>query len=121
MLEKIAGIDFLAKEVCYHAICRTQYQSLAEKVRKSLACEKYVWHASRKVHVKAFKEICSIVEESIIEKSEVSFLTDLTSLYRSILVDKGIDEDILFTCQHLQDKLARHFAGRILFDNGNKR
>ena len=33
MLEKIAGIDFLAKEVCYHAICRTQYQSRAEIVR----------------------------------------------------------------------------------------
>ena len=80
-----------------------------------------MWHESREVHVESFKEICSIVEESIIEKSEVSFLTDLTSLYRSILVDKGIDEDILFTCQHLQDKLARHFAGRILFDNGNKK
>ena len=64
------------------------------------------------------------MEDSIIEKNEVTFLTDLTSLYKSILQEKCGDDDVLCTRQHLQDKLktkSRHFAGRILFDNGNKR
>ena len=89
MLEKISGIDFLAKEVWYHAICRSNYQSRTDNIiKKSYSVENNVWHDTRKSHSNTFSEICSLVQESVIEKETVYFMSELTSQYKSILLEK---------------------------------
>lgn len=35
MLARLGDIDFVAKEIVYHAICRTKYQTKAEQIKKS--------------------------------------------------------------------------------------
>ena len=122
MLEKISGIDFLAKEVWYHAICRSNYQSRTDNIiKKSYSVENNVWHDTRKSHSNTFSEIYSLVQESVIEKETVYFMSELTSQYKSILLEKTGEDDINFTSQHLEDKLVKHFGEQIMFNNGNKK
>ena len=35
MFARIGDTDFVAKEIAYHAICRTSYQTRADQVKKS--------------------------------------------------------------------------------------
>ena len=114
MLDKISGIDFLAKD----PYCRRSYQSQAENI--TVATSTY-WHDSINLHAEVFNEICNIVKLSVLENYDVFFISELTGLYRSILMERGLDEDLLFTSQHLQEKLLKHFDGEISVDSGNKK
>ena len=35
MFARIGDIDFVAKDIAYHAICRTRYQTRANQVKKN--------------------------------------------------------------------------------------
>ena len=113
--------DFVAKEIRYHAICRTELQNCAEL--KSSIKIKNDWHKTRDAHAVASEEIHRHVKECVIENDEAHFMKNLVSSYRSIPVDVGGPsfQDVVFTSQHLQEKLRLSFGDSILFDHGNKR
>ena len=72
LLSKLGSVDFVAKEIRYHGICRTKYQPAAEQVSKTSQNKKAakrsinIWHSGREVHSVAFKSICWLVENQII-------------------------------------------------------
>ena len=111
----------LWQEIRYHAICRTELQNRAEL--KSSTKIKNDWHKTRVAHAVAFEEIHIDMRECVIENDEAHFKKNLVSNYRSILVDVGGPsfQDVVFTSQHLQEKLRLSFGDSILFDHGNKR
>ena len=123
MLKKVRGIDFLAKEVWYHPVCRSLYQSPADFIVKKANTDNIdsTWHETRRVHADAFAQIVDIVETSIVQQGNVHLMSELRSLYRSLLDEWNIDEDLTFTTQHLEEKLIKQFGPIISFDTGNKK
>ena len=114
-------IDFVAKEVRYHSMCRVEYQRRAELHTRTKPSD--TWHDVRDAHKTAFDEVCRFVTELVIEKDEAYLMIQLTSHYRSVLID--IDhssfKDVTFTSQDLEKKLRRYFEDKIKIDGGNKR
>ena len=77
MLSHMKCIDVIAKEVHYHNICRTRYQTKAETLTKTPEMDaKTQWHGARELHSKAFKVVCRFVDERILKNEEVSFLVN---------------------------------------------
>ena len=72
LLSKLGSVNFVAKEIRYHGICRTKYQTAVEQVSKTSQNKKAakrsinIWHRGREVHSVAFKSICWLVENQII-------------------------------------------------------
>ena len=112
--------DFIAKEVRYH-MCRVELQSRAEQ--KRYASKNSIWHEVRDVHAIAFDAIKDFVQKTIINNEEAHFMKDLVLHYHSVMVDVGgpAYDDVIFTTQHLEDKLTTFFGKIIMFDNGNKK
>ena len=77
LLSILGSIDFVAKEIHYHGVCRTKYQTAAEQVSKTsqnkeaTKCPINLWHRVREVHSEAFKSIYSLVEDQVITGGEV--------------------------------------------------
>ena len=50
LLSKLGSVDFVAKDIRYHGICRTKYQTAAEQVSKTrqnkeaAKCSINIWH-----------------------------------------------------------------------------
>ena len=94
MLARIASVDFTAKEVRYHSICRKNYQKAAEtninKVEENKEQgNKTYWHLERMVYTKAFDALVSFVEVNIIEREEVHLLANINQHYRALVRDIG--------------------------------
>ena len=93
LLSKLESVNFVDKEICYHGICRTKYQTAAEQVSKAsknkkvAKCLTYFWHRGRGVHSEAFTSICSLVEDQVITDGYVLGLKDAFNIYVSILED----------------------------------
>ena len=84
--------DFVAKEIRYDPICRTELENRTES--KAAAKMKIAWHDTRDVHT---------VEKHVIEKDQAYFMKYRVSNYYSILADVGglAYENVSFTSQHL--------------------
>ena len=124
MLSTIRFIDVIAKEVHYHNIYRTRYQTKAESASsKSVETDRTKWHQARTLHSEAFAAVCKFVYDHIIRKKEVSLMVDLTNLYMYVLEELGGDEykDSCFTSQKLAEKLNSHYKQDIVMDDGNKK
>ena len=115
LLSKLGSIDFVTKEICYHGICRTKYQTAAEQISKTsqnkeaAKCSINLWHRGREVHSEAFKSICSLVEIQFITGGNVLGLKDAFSNYNSII--EYLDAENLvasYTAQKLEEKLKLH-------------
>lgn len=79
-ISKISGIDFIAKEVRYHQICRVEYSNKAKSSKKVKDSSSQFWKI-RNAHKKAFESLCLFIEETIIKNEQVFFLSDLHSHY----------------------------------------
>ena len=119
--DQVTIVDFIAKEVRYHSMCRVEYQRKAEL--RSTKKPTSTWHNSRDTHDTAFHQICQFVNEKIINGDEAYLMKYLTSHYHSVLSDINTSaaKDVIFTTQHLQDKLFKHFGEKIKIDQGNKK
>ena len=82
LLSNLGSIDFVAKEIYFHGICRTKNQTAAEQVSKTsqnkevAKCSTNFLHTGREVHSQAFKSICSLVEDQVITGGDVLDLND---------------------------------------------
>ena len=116
MLVTVTEIDFITKCPYYHGICRTKYQTEAEKLMKKDNKSSH-WQKSRDAHSEAFAEVSSIVEDSILVKKEVALTADLANQYNSIL-DQGYQP---VSTQDLERKLTKKFEGKIVIQGGKTR
>ena len=93
------------KNIVYHNICKKNFDNRI-KTQAASEREPTEWHVSRMIHKKAFEEVCSFVNENIIEKEQSFLLSFLHSLFVDYLL------------KHLDNELANvkpyHFESRLL-------
>ena len=130
MLRKISGVDFVAKEIVYHAVCRKGYQARAEATFKEKAekdatnqPQSTEWHQQRKVYSQAYEIIQEFIEEKVCVLQEVHYLNDVNNLYHAVIKDIGGEgfEETAPTTQKLQNKLLETFAERICITKSTAR
>ena len=121
LLSKLRSVDFVAKEIRYHGICRTKYQTAAEQVSKTSQnkeAEKRsinLWHRGREVHSETFQSICLFVEDQVITDGDVLGLKDAFNNYISILEDLDVENLVAsYLVQKLEEKLKLHFKELII-------
>ena len=105
MLARITSINFVAKEVRYHAFCRKKYQSDAEATEEGRSAKKKnqndqllkngkeippspstrPWHKERDLHDNAFNALKVFIDEHVIVNKEVHLLSDINKYYESLL------------------------------------
>ena len=124
-LSKLGSVDFVAKEIRYHGICRTKYQTAAEQVSKTsqnkeaAKCSINFWHRGKEAHSEALKSICSLVEDQIITGGNVLGLKDAFNNYVSITEELDAENLVAsYTAQKLGEKLKLHFKERIIIHKG---
>lgn len=119
MLVTIGEVDFITKEPHYHGICRTKYQTEADKMmpKQPNNTNSSYWHKSTDSHTDAFTSICDIVEDSILVKKEVVLTADLMHQYNHLLT-----EDYQYTTtQDLERKLSKKYKDKIRIQRGKTR
>lgn len=130
MLTRIGEIDFKAKEVKYHAVCRSKYQTEAqsthymkesrEKENREGEPQPSYWQQERDVHTQAFDALACYIEETIIANSVVHLLTDVNDQYCALLHEIGGDnfKDATPSVQKLEEKILKRFPHRIRIEKG---
>ena len=101
LLAKIQDISFSAKEVCYHSICRVEYENIAKATplaKEELSLKKTdnggemkeqpsLWYQTRNAHKKAFVALADHITEEVINGKEVLFVADLNRFYEELVND----------------------------------
>ena len=122
MLARLGDVDFVAKEIGYHGICSTKYQTQAEQISKKTPAMKTPsnWHKTRSLHDEAFKSLSRIIEEEIINKEEIYIMNDLNDQYVAILSDLSAEQDCspTSTTQSLETKIKQHFKDKVQIQKG---
>ena len=85
MLVKITDVDFVAKEIRYHGMCRVKYQKEAEYVSGQKKNQRGHWHLEREIYADAFVALANQVEEEIIRGKQVYRVNDLLIMYQSLI------------------------------------
>ena len=117
MLARLGDVDFVAKEIDYHGICRGKYQTQSEQISKKKPAMKTPsnWHKTRSLHDEAFKSVSRVIEEEIINKEETYIMNDLNDQYVVIFSDLSAEQDcsITSTTQPLETKIKQHFKNKV--------
>ena len=128
LLAKIQDICFSAKEVCYHSICRVEYENIAKATplaKEELSLKKInnggemkeqpsLWYQTRNVHKKAFVALVDHIREEVINGKEVSFVADLNRFYEELVNDLIDDEsDFSYNARKLEGKIMTCFGDQI--------
>ena len=106
LLAKIQDICFSAKEVCYHSICRVEYENIAKATplaKEELSLKETnnggemkeqpsLWYQTRNAHKKAFVALADHITEEVINGKEVLFVADLNRFYEELVNDLIDDE-----------------------------
>lgn len=125
MQTKLSNIDFVAKEVKYHNICRVAYQNKHNQFHDSkkkntdhLNFQKSPWHINRNFYNIANLSVCDVIEQSIIKFKKMILLNVLHNEYLNLLceISDGLFVDSSHTSQHLEDKLKRTFENKVKFE-----
>ena len=114
--------------MCYHLICRVEYQSRAKLVsNRSIKTgegqqngqDESWWHFSRRIHNEAFKALSATIDIQIIEDEEVFLTKDLSTQYNALLLETGGDEfENSSTLQKLETKLKQMYGDKISIEQG---
>ena len=127
MLVKIKDVCFVAKEIHYHALCRTRYQMKAEQMssqdKRSLGhCDGSIndWHLSRQIHKQSFEIVCHFIDEFILQKKEVYMIKELNKLYMAALGDLGGIEfkDVDISSDKLAKKINDKYGEQVTIEKG---
>ena len=128
LLAKIQDICFPAKEVCYHSICRVEYENIAKATplaKEQLSLKKInnggemkeqpsLWYQTRNVHKKAFVALVDHIREEVINGKEVLFVADLNRFYKELVNDLIDDEsDFSYNARKLEGKIMTCFGDQI--------
>ena len=121
-------LPILLKEMCYHSVCRVEYQNRAKLVsNRSIKTgagqqngqDESWWHFSRRIHNKAFKAHSATIDIQIIEDEEVFLIKDLSTQYNALLLEIGSDEfEHSSTLQKLETKLKQMYGDKISIEQG---
>ena len=85
LLNRIRGFDLFACEAKYHKSCRTQYLQKPEKWRSKSDELAVLQNKLEEVHIKAFKHVCEILEDEVIDRNKIVKLSNLRKEYAKIL------------------------------------
>ena len=128
LLAKIQDICFSAKEVCYHSICRVEYENIAKATplaKEELSLKKTdnggemkeqpsLWYQTRNSHKKAFVALADHITEEVISGKEVLYVADLIRFYEELVNDLIDDKsDVSYNARKLERKLMNNFGDRI--------
>ena len=84
-MNRIGGFNLFACQAKYHKCCRTQYLQKPEKWRSKSDESAMLQNKLEEAHIKAFKHICEILEDEVIDGKKVVKLSDLRKEYAKIL------------------------------------
>lgn len=116
LMEKLSELSYFH----YHRNCKV---NLIKKYEKCIEKKKPEtdWHVVRKFHKKTFDIFCKFIDDEIIEKEQIYFLTDLHKRYRMLFLevnDECTVNDIKgYTANKLEDRLLRRYDNVITFYN----
>ena len=128
LLAKIQYICFSAKEVCYHSICRVEYENTAKArplAKEELSLKKtnnggemkeqpFLWYQTRNAHKKAFVALTDHITEEVISGKEVLYVADLNRFYEELVNDLIDDKsDVSYNARKLERKIMNNFGNRI--------
>ena len=120
LLAKIQDIWFSAKEVCYHSICRVEYENIAKATplaKEELSLQKtnnnsemkeqpFLWYQTRNAHKKTFVALANHITEEAINRKQVSFVADLNRFYEELVNDLADDEsDVSYNARKMEGKI----------------
>lgn len=121
ILEKFAhvesNLEFVAKEVRYHASCRNNFGNLARAKKANREKEEQSdWALKKQIREKAFTAVTVFVHEFIIEKEEVYKTKNLADHHRMLLAEFGLEpNDIVPERDYLfLAKLSEHFEDKLI-------
>lgn len=124
LLSKILDTDFIAKEVCYHSICRLTYQKRYNAISKR-PIPKQNWHLSRDLHRRTMVEVSKFIDVDILEKHNSYYLSHIHNLYlqqySEFQSESEIGEVPDFNLAHLRKKLLVMYGSQICFSKFNNR
>ena len=124
-MAKIKDICFLAKEVCYHNICRGEHENIAKATppsKEELSLKKTsnggemkeqppLWHQTRNAHKNNFVALADRITEEVINKNEVLFVPELNKFCEDLVNDLIDDEsDVSYNARKLEGKIMNHFG-----------
>ena len=114
MLAKTADLDFVAKELQYHRICRLNYFNRAQAARKLATSMEDKAKSVRQAHKCAFQNLSSCIELNILEKEEIHSLLELYNHYMSLFVEftEQTHHGNGFTIGHLEERIMKRFGDR---------
>lgn len=79
---KVDNIDFIAKEVKYHQVCRVFYQNKAKRrQRKNKKIKMTLWKQEREAHKKCLDILKEFITSEIIEKGKVFYFFNIRDYY----------------------------------------
>ena len=76
-MNRIRGFDLFACEAKYHKSCRMQYPQKPEKWRSKTDESAILQNKLEDAHIKAFKRVCEILEDEVIDRKKVVKLSYL--------------------------------------------
>ena len=128
LLRLILDEDFVSKEMCYHSICRVEYQNRANLLsNRSIKTgegqqngqDEFWQYFSRRIHNEALKALSATIDIQIIEDEEVFLTKDLSTQYNALPLEIGGDEFENFsTLQKLETKLKQMYGDKISIEQG---
>ena len=123
LLRLILDENFVSKEMCYHSICRVEYQNRPKHVsNRSVKTgegqqnkqDQSWWYFSKKIHNEAFKALSITFEMQINEDEEVFLTKNLIRQYNALFLEIGSDEfENSSTLQKLETKLKQMYGDKI--------
>lgn len=118
MRRKIADLDFVAKEVKYHQVCRVFYDNKARKQVARKRKQKITnWKKERDAHKKCLQILKDFILSEIIEKYKVFYFKDIREYYLKHYQDILRTESIVSNSRvmFLQGKILKLFPEQINF------
>lgn len=98
----------------FHPACYGNYQKKFNRFTSQKPGNE--WHIIREAHGEAFKTLKEYINEEIVEKANMFYLSDLFSQYKAILLEVSEfpeERFVNYTAQHVQDKILCAFPDMV--------
>ncbi|XP_057328169.1 uncharacterized protein LOC130669358 [Microplitis mediator] len=108
------------KAVPYHAACFSTYHVRFKRQTTDRADDSY-WHTNRDIHKQAFNALGNFIEEEVIKKKKIFYLTQLLSRYKALLLEFGEEKVCLadfeaYRAENLERKILTVYGDRLIIE-----
>ena len=107
LLTRIRGQDLFACEAKYHQSCRTKYLQDPTKWRSVNEKDRYRQEDMEKAHIKAFNDVCKVIDKEVLQDKTIVKLADLVQIYISSLQETNYP-NANYRGEKLKLKLEKH-------------